>query len=236
MSGELSDREQQEFERRVERYKEQGRQTAQQLVQQANPKAQVYPAGNVGDQPWDLADSKYFSQMPSTQVKRIEAGGHHVVALKDGAIGLKLDGLDLQSNDLEKTTTKFRRALLKRCSQMNTKRGVGVVVMDIDDTLLRAPDGSKDPDDMMVQVEPVVQILHDIVDHPKLRDLARHWGCKRQMPDHRIVPFIVTARPYSLEDMQMCVHELLHAGVRLPRAQCLFMRPPEVHEVESGTL
>lgn len=236
MSRKLSFKQQQEFERRIEGYKEQGRQTAQKLIQQADPKAEVYAAGNVGDQPWDLADTEYFVQMPPAQVERIEEGGHHVVSLRDGAIGLKLDGLDLNSPGLNKATKKFRRALLKRCGQMSAKRGVGVVVMDIDDTLLRAPEGSDDPEEMMVQVEPVVQMLHDIIDHPKLRDLARHWGCKQPMPKHRLVPFLVTARPYSLEDMEMCVHELLHAGVRLPRFQCLFMRPPEMHEIEAGNL
>jgi hypothetical protein len=233
----LSGAQQEEFEQRVERQKAQGRSTARQIVRLANPKATVYSAANVGDQPWDLAESDYFAQMPKTQVRRMEEGGHHVVALPDGAIGLKLDGEDLGLEGLlPKAATKFKRALLKRCGEQDGKRSVGIVVFDIDDTLLRAPEDDDDPDADMVQVEPVVQVLHDIVDHPKLPDLAKHWGCRKPMPDHRILPFLVTARPYSLEDFEMCVHELLNGGVRLPRSQCLFMRPGEIHEVRDGPL
>lgn len=234
MSG-LSNSQLEVFEKRVEDQKAKGRLAVYRIVQLGNPERTVYSAANVGDQPWDLAVREYFAQMPATQVRRMEEGGHHVVALPDGAIGLKLDGEDLGLKGLlPKAVTKFKRTLLERCREQDGKRSVGIVVFDIDDTLLRAPDD--DPDADMVQVEPVVQVLHDIVDHPKLPDLAKHWGYRKLMPDHRILVFLITARPYSLEDFEMCVHELLNAGIRLPRSQCLFMRPGEIHEVRDGPL
>jgi len=220
-----------DFSQRVDSYKAQGRRSGAAMMRLANPGIPVYHGGNLGDQSWDLAEDAYFRKMPRAQVERMQSG-HHAVLLEDGAIGLKLDGDALDdSAALDRAALKFRRLLLERCRAAPGRRGIAIVTFDIDDTLLKDP-GDDSADQPMEPITPVVQILHDIIKHPRLRDLARAWGSRAAMPDHRVSPLIVTARPYSLEDMEMCVADLARAGVRLPRSQCLFMRPREADEID----
>lgn len=220
-----------DFSRRVDRYKAQGRQSGAAMMRLANPGVPVYHGGNLGDQPWDLAEDRYFQRMPRAQVERMQSG-HHAVLLEDGAIGLKLDGDSLDdSAALDRAALKFRRLLLERCRAAPGRRGIAIVTFDIDDTLLKDA-GEESADQPMEPIAPVVRILHDIIKYPRLRDLARKWGSRAAMPDHRVSPLIVTARPYSLEDMEACVADLARAGVRLPRSQCLFMRPREADEID----
>ncbi len=220
-----------EYERRVDSFKDEARELMVGLMGEANPGREAWLLAAAGDQTWDLASAKVVGAMAPPQQLRLESG-HHVMRLPGGGVGLKLDdGLVASGEGVEDVIERFKPRLLEALAARRTDRpGVAIIVFDVDDTLVRGTDDAP-------PIEPMVELYHQLLDRPRARDLAREWGLDYAGPNHHLVCFIVTARPYSLTDLDLLVRELLKAGIRLPPHPCsVLMRPGEMHETPHGPL
>jgi hypothetical protein len=237
-AGELTEAQSLEYENRVDRFKDEARTTMVDLIQTANPGVAVVLAGAVGDQTWDIGNARAFDRMSRKKQMMLDAG-HHVLDMPGaadgvgGGVGLKLDA-DLVANGqgLEDAVLRYKRSLLHNISRQlgGDKKGVAVVVFDIDDTIMR---GSREA----ARIPPVADMFDDLVRVGRLHPLADEWGVQVTGVNHHIVCFLITARPYSLQDLQICVKELLAAKIRIPTHACsIIMRPSEIHENENGLL
>lgn len=229
--GELNRAQSEEYERRVDRFKDGARDLIVQLMGRANPGKEVWLMGAVGDQTWDIAPNRVVDAMPPEDQVRLDTG-HHVMRLEGGGVGLKLDDqLVAQSEGVGAAVDRFKRALLDALAEKTSEgRGVAVVVFDVDDTLVRGTDDAP-------PIPDVVALYRALIDQARAQPLAREWGLAYDGPDHHISCYLVTARPYGLEDLGLLVSELLAAGVPLPPHPCsVIMRPAEMHECPNGPL
>ena len=222
-----------ELEEAVEEFKEEMPLAFVRMVQLSNPGRTVAIAGRLGDQTWDLGTERYLDLNLGTDERhRIEKSGHHVLPLANGAIGLKISGALLSDPAdaplLEEAAEEFKRQLIARCCEA-LGRCIWVVTFDIDDTVIT---DSGLGDDTMRAVPAIAAIHQDMVQHPRLCDLARAWGIECPACSHRVMPVFITARVHTVDGLEMCVRELLEAGLKLPPFQSLYLRPPEASEVD----
>jgi hypothetical protein len=222
-----------ELEEAVEEFKEEMPLAFVRMVQLSNPGRTVGIAGRLGDQTWDLGTERYLDLNLGTDERhRIEKSGHHVLPLANGAIGLKISGALLSDEAdaplLEAAAEEFKRQLIARCCEA-LGRCIWVVTFDIDDTVIT---DSGRGDDTMRAVPAIAAIHQDMVRHPRLCDLARAWGIECPACRHRVMPVFITARVHTVDGLEMCVRELLEAGLKLPPFQSLYLRPPEASEVD----
>jgi hypothetical protein len=228
----LTDAQSKEYENRVDTFKDEARTLMVDLMQRANPDKQVKLMGAAGDQTWDLARAEVIGQLPQAAQIRLDTG-HHVMRLVGGGVGLKLDDSLVASGEgLGAVVAKFKRRFLEALEAElgSSTPGVGIVVFDIDDTIVRGTDDAP-------RIPTTAALLDDLVKLPRARLLAERWDLAYHGANHHISCFLITARPYSLNDMDILVQELLAADIAIPPHPCsLIMRPAEVHETANGPL
>jgi FMN phosphatase YigB (HAD superfamily) len=130
--------------------------------------------------------------------------------------------------------------LIQKCNKFTRSRAVLVVCFDIDDTLLDAGD------EKMRAIKPTRDLYNDMVAYKKLPELVEHWLKQEKrrnpypreaardlkyVPDFRIMPVIVTARPYTPDNLVATMDDLKNAKVRVPQRRFpIWMRPALPHE------
>lgn len=221
-----------ELEEAVEEFKEEMPLAVVRMLERSNPGTPVAIAGRVGDQTWDLGTTRYFDHhLGPDLLREIDTSGHHVLPLARNSIGLKIDGSLLSRTAdaplLQQAVEEFKRQLVARCCEA-LGRIIFVVTFDIDDTVIT---DSGRGDDTMAAVPSVARLYQDIVDTPKLRDLASRWGVDCPNRHHRVIPIFVTARVHTVDGIELCMRELQDANISLPPFQSLYLRPPEASEV-----